>query len=112
AFAPTQLLQSLHDCSNASLRDRLVGAKRHGKTDPPQPLGLLGTRDARPGGRRAAPKGNEFSPLHLHPPPTITTPKCQMMMSHGRSGDCCIATCQFRNGSWPCQTLGHAERIE
>ena len=67
AVGPAQLLQRLHEHSDAGLSFRIISRDAHQHADPPHPLGLLRTRRKWPRDCRAGKKGDESATLHVHP---------------------------------------------
>jgi hypothetical protein len=61
---PAQLLQPLHECSETSLRLRLVGSGIHEHADAPHPLALRARRDW-PRRRRTAEQCDKLAPSHV-----------------------------------------------
>jgi hypothetical protein len=64
---PTQLLQCLAECPNASLRFRFGLIQWHEHADAPHPFTLLATRCERPHSRCATENGYEVAPPHCAP---------------------------------------------
>ena len=65
ADPPTQLLQPLQECADASLKPRVVGGRRQQHADPSHPFALLRTCRERPRNRRAPEQRDELAVWRL-----------------------------------------------
>src|SRR5262249_53849341 len=91
AFGPSQLLQSLLECGQVSLKFRVALGMRHQHADAPHALALLRARGKRPRSR-AGEKRDEVAPFHCPVPPVLlrnSTRRTAALRDFGRANDRC-----------------------
>jgi hypothetical protein len=90
ALCPTPLSQTLHECRDPGLSDRIVWIQVPQEADPPHAICLLRAPGERPGYCGAAEKRDELPALHVSSPRLSATLQANRKVSHHFTAVCVV----------------------